>query len=229
MWWEMTEFLQEGPDVALRAACANHVLGCLQSYLQKEANTLYTHVTLKNLRQDTHSSLLQNILNIYFNTWEIVKEKNYPLVLKCSSVMQSYKSLLFVSLFGLGFVFGPVYFLSRLLTILFPVIFVVYVYCFGLWSHISTLQIGTTCAYACLLHIAPGSKYVQINWELLCTIKERYKLVKSILTREQLLTELLGKDLSDAVNSYLPKLNNFDVKTGNEITREEEENDSTSS
>ncbi|ETO14579.1 hypothetical protein RFI_22787 [Reticulomyxa filosa] len=57
---KLLSFLQEGPDVDLRMACANHVFGFATIYLNEEFETLYNRVTLKTLRQARQSSLIRS-------------------------------------------------------------------------------------------------------------------------------------------------------------------------
>ncbi|ETO17625.1 hypothetical protein RFI_19695, partial [Reticulomyxa filosa] len=60
-WWRLFDYLQEGPDVNVRVACASHVLGYTSEYLDREAKTLYNNVTLKNLRQAAGVSIILSI------------------------------------------------------------------------------------------------------------------------------------------------------------------------
>ncbi|ETO08164.1 hypothetical protein RFI_29230 [Reticulomyxa filosa] len=152
---QVLSFLQEGPDIGLRMACANHEFGYLKSYLNKEVETLYAHVTLKTLRQAGQSSFARGnffflLLLEYMEPWNHVKQNMLPHLAQGRNIWTWNDLFVTFSTFGLTFILLPLYSLSRFLTVLFPVIFALYVYHFDLWAHVGTLQIVLTCVYFAL-------------------------------------------------------------------------------
>ncbi|ETN99317.1 hypothetical protein RFI_38164 [Reticulomyxa filosa] len=162
----------------------------------------------------------------YLQIWMKKKDE-----IKCQFHIILIQLLAVIGVFGVTFVFGPIYLLSHFLIIFFSAIFVIYIYYFNLWSHIGTLQIIMTCAYTCLLclcflflilvirinyllwHINHGM-YASFGLISLSNIKKRYNLINNLLIQDKLLMELFGKDLGSIINIYLPKIK--DLKTGRE-------------
>ncbi|ETO05755.1 hypothetical protein RFI_31641, partial [Reticulomyxa filosa] len=131
---DLISFLQDGPDTTLRVISTNHKANFIRTYLDQESNTLYSSVTLKSLRQANQSSFIKcfynfcyfihdddgliDILKFYLQIWTEVKDE-----IKCQFPIILIQLPIAIGVFGVTFVFGPIYLLSRFLTIFFPAIF----------------------------------------------------------------------------------------------------------
>ncbi|ETO32115.1 hypothetical protein RFI_05002 [Reticulomyxa filosa] len=219
---EVINFVQ-GRDARIRLACVNHALKT--QGMEKEIDTFYANVTFKSLRKARNANIWEgSFKSFYLEIWREIERDDLSR-LSWNQNMEAIAEALFRVVVGfvLAFIIGPIYLLSRFLNVLFPAIFIIYIYWYNLWAHVGLLQIVMTCIYVLLLVIL-GLLFIKVFYihflMWLCSlffvflfyccywarsISKRYYLVKTINLREQIVIETLGLDIGNIVVSYLPK------------------------
>ena len=212
-------------DTKLRIACVNMVLlhnkqnhrGRYRQYFDKHELTLYKEMELSEMRQYFDRSLFvflrERVITFVRDIWFDAHDAN-------NDIFDNIR--LYLILFVI-IVLLPLYLVSRMINLVFPIVIFFYVYSMDIWSDISLLQYVFSCIYFVLLllvfvvsyfalqqlyyiwHLLPGIEPVKCMGEADVNIVEDYyhELV-DIPQREEMLNQIFGKDIAVIVCLYLP-------------------------
>ena len=216
-----------------------------QAYLEKEMDTQYMNVTMEGLRINSEdrktSEFWPRFCWLYLNIWEEVSGyfMNHKHEWNVGRLFLESFAVIFV---GIGsFILGPIYLLSRLWSLFFPIWIVLYIY-FGfgvnVWNttDIALFQVVMMTIYLGLCgilwilfifnlreqyimhHIFPSRKYFRSNFysdnteELLQEITNHYFGIIVVPIRRAIIIDHFGPDLGPIILSYLPAKDEYDAK-----------------
>eukprot|EP01084_Bolivina_argentea_P227906 384993_1 len=226
----------------------------LSQYLQQQRKTQYMNVTMQDLRTHSirkkHSQFLRKFWQWYGEIWDSVWDqfkREYRSFRRhgdnCGSCCEE---VFYVAISGpITFVGGPIYFLSRILNLFFPLWIILYLY-FGyninIWNtneihlfqvvmitiHIalcvllSILFYWNCCEQYLMAHILPSSRRIhEINnvesQKELKLITNHYYGIVVIPIRRAMVMEKFGRDLGPIILSYLPEQDEYDASDNNVV------------
>eukprot|EP01083_Nonionella_stella_P001196 3488_1 len=209
-------------------------------YLEKQkADNQYMNVTMRHLRMNNNnvqqSSFTRKFYRWYSSLWREFEE-DFGRITRYG----------FVSIFlaAINFIFGPIYFISRGVTFIFPIWIVLYLYFVhhvNVWNSPSidlfqvvmiTIDLGLYCVLIILFyvncteqylmaHILPSQKRMDLQCFTDDTVKQitnHYYGIVVIPIRKAIVIEQFGPDLGHIILSFLPLDDHYDA-SDNEVIK----------
>eukprot|EP01084_Bolivina_argentea_P113469 202206_1 len=229
---------------------------CLQYLMTQKEESQYMNVTMNGLRihsDNKHSKFSEKFWNLYqiplkdqYRFWEdrYSKYQSNPGCYTANRCCQ--EGCLLFGAWTSTFIWGPIYFLSRFLTLFFPLFIVIYLqfgYNVNIWntSEVELLQVVMITIYIglCVIlsillylnaheqylmaHILPSKSTVpHIRSESVVTksiksITDHYYSIAVIPIRKALVYESFGPDLGEIILSFLPTKDHYEDSDKNVI------------
>ena len=228
--YRTTEELKPGDDIMLR------------NYLSKpeNLNKCFVDINYNDIKQNTnkyhrkskrkrtrkynaHDSIIYRFYSGYVSFWDEIKD-----------VIPNRTIEIFLEI--VVYILAPLYLISRIVGLMFPIIIILYVNGYGLWNDIDGLQWSLLGIYTCLflaviilcLFIVPRAYYQSFilpgadifptlipGSKLFVNFVKDYYYPKLIITpiRDYLIKDIFGVDVGRIILKYLGDLNVDDGKT----------------